>query len=606
MRSRPEQTATPCPEGLAFASLLVAVVAFLAAGCASTGARYSLDPIKTSDPDRQPLEDAPAQTDESQYWDRVYLSTFFQLEKPLDLAWTGRQIGQAFDVAAEKEADNVNARGEPPNSSWYTRRHFYDEMTPTELARGPNTAGGPDKSAPWTIVSGKMTGATGGFVIEDARSDRYLLKFDGRTYPEATSAAEVISTKIFYAAGYHVPENYVTYFDPERLAIGAEAEVRTEDGGERPMTRRDVAAILENRPRDAQGRVRALASQYVEGRPLGPWNFWGTREGDPNDRVKHQHRRELRGMRVISAWLNDADRRAANTLASFMEDQYVRHYVLDFGSTLGANGTSIHDPIHGQAYMIDPRYIALGTAALGGWERPWAYGVDEAPRYPSVGYYRADVFQPSGWVMTYPNPAFQRMTVRDAFWGAKMVTSFTDEDLRAIVETAKMSNPEAESYLLDVLKKRRDRTGRYWFAKVNPLDRFRVAEERAAQRPLRAGTGGESNAPAAPLELRFDDLMVEAGLAPAGEARYAYVLHHEGAQLARGVADEPAVPLAAEGEAPTLRERLAGRSGEGRVVRVTLRTRRAEGEESRAVRAWVHFPEGETPRIAGTWRAVPQ
>jgi hypothetical protein len=131
-----------------------------------------------------------------------------------------------------------------------------------------------------------------------------------------------------------------------------------------------------------------------------------------------------------------------------------------------------------------------------------------------------------------------------------MVTSFSDEDLRAIVETAKMSNPEAESYLLDVLKKRRDRTSRYWFAKVNPLDRFRVAGERAAQRPLRAGTGGGSNAPAAPLELRFDDLMVEAGLAPAGEARYAYVLHHEGARLARGVADEPAVPLGRRGRGP--------------------------------------------------------
>ena len=578
---------------------LVLLGATLLAGCATT-APYTLGPVKTVDPDRRPF-DTPEETEESQYWDRIDLTTFYQMQKPLNLAWTGRQVGEALNVTSEKEADNLNVLGEPANSSWYTRRHFYDEMTPEELARGPNTTGGPSPQGPWTVVSGKRSGATSGFEIEDTRGDRYLLKFDGPSYPEATSSAEVISTKIFYAAGYFVPENYVTYFDPSRLRVGEDAEVSTPGGGERPMTREDVAAILDGRVRNAQSQVRALASKYVEGRPYGPWEFRGTRSGDPNDRVKHEHRRELRGMRVISAWLNDADRRAANTLASYMDGKYFRHYLIDFGSTLGANGGGTHQPIHGQAYMIDPRYIALSTVALGLYERPWT-DYNPAPRYPSVGYYRADVYDPSGWVMTYPNPAFQKMTLRDAYWGAKMVTSFSDEDLEAIVETAQMSNPEAEAYLLETLKKRRDRTGRHWFSKVNPLDCFRM-EGRAAGTPLRAST--QPGTAAAASVLRFDDLMVEANLAPGEEASYAYEIHRGETLLAQGVAATTAVPLAAERGA-SLRDRLAGATGDERVVRVTLRTRRGgkAAAGGKAVHVWVHVPQGEAPRIAGVRREI--
>jgi hypothetical protein len=472
-------------------------------------------------------------------------------------------------------------------------------MTPQQLAKGPNTTGGPTERGSWTIVSGKRAGASAGFVIEDARGDRYLLKFDGRRYPEAASAAEVISTKIFYAAGYFVPENYVTYFDPARLDIGEEAQVRTAAGDERPMTRADVAAILDGRTTNERGEVRAMASKYVAGRPYGPWAFRGTRDDDPNDRVKHQHRRELRGLNVISAWLNDADRRTANTLAVYTDGRYFRHYLIDFGSTLGANGGGIHRPIHGQAYLIDPRYIALSTVTLGlRRTRPWA-DADPTPRYPSIGYYRADPYDPDAWVPTYPNPAFQRMTRRDAFWGAKMVTSFTDDDLRAIVETGRLSNPEAEAYLLETLRKRRDETGRYWFSQVNPLDRFRVS--RMAEQLSEEG---------APAQLHFEDLMVEAGLAPAAEASYTYTLHHVGERhvgerLAQGRTGRPTVPLFAE-RGPSLAERLAGRTGDARVVRVTLRTRR-DGEAAasgKAVRVWVHFPAGGArPRIAGVRRA---
>jgi AAA family ATP:ADP antiporter len=91
-------------------------------------------------------------------------------------------------------------------------------MTPRELAIGPNDrdttgmAAGPAQNDPWTVISGKFQGASRGFQIKDPRGDRYLIKLDGPNWPELTTSAEVISTKIFYAAGYHVPQNTITHF----------------------------------------------------------------------------------------------------------------------------------------------------------------------------------------------------------------------------------------------------------------------------------------------------------------------------------------------------------------------------------------------------------
>jgi hypothetical protein len=96
--------------------------------------------------------------------------------------------------------------------------------------------------------------------------------------------------------------------------------------------------------------------------------------------------------------------------------------------------------------------------------------------HPSVGYFRADVFNPGQWVSAHPLPAYENMTLRDAFWGAKQVMSFSDEDIRAIVETGQLSNPRAKKYLTEVLIKRRDKIGRYWFSRINPIDKFEATK----------------------------------------------------------------------------------------------------------------------------------
>jgi len=429
---------------------------------------YTLGDIKTFDPDTTAIPE-PGVAREFEFWDDFDNAIFHQLEKPLDLNRVAHFLGRSIGVANPVEADNVNVLDEVPESSWFTHRHYYNKMTFEELKQGPNKRGAPDTENEWVIFSSKLRGATSGFFIEDAKGMRYLIKFDAPDFPELSTSAQMIGTLIFHAAGYTVPEAYITHFDPKKVTIQEGVMVGT-GKNRRPMTQSDLDEILRGRLTNDEGKIRAFASTFVDGTPVGPWRLEGVRKDDPNDKVRHEDRRELRGMRVLSSWLNDTDRRDANTFAVY-NGKYIDHYVQDFGNVIGANGSGMHTPLHGQAYLIDPRYMALNLITFGTRVSTWET-VDPGPIYPGIGYFRADVFKPGSWAPVHPIPAFENMTLRDAFWGAKLVTQFTDEEIKAIVETGQLSNPDAEAYLIDVLIKRRDKIGRYWFSRVNPVDKF--------------------------------------------------------------------------------------------------------------------------------------
>jgi len=366
-----------------------------------------------------------------------------------------------------KRAENLNTVDEVPDSSWFTNRIGRGPWSIDRLVKGPDTSAGP--SGTWTIVSGKLQGIAPGFTIRDATGQLYFIKFDPPSNPEMASGAEVISTKLFYAFGYHVPENYLATIRREGLVIGEGAQLRDRDG-RRALKPRDVDALLKRAARQADGLYRALASKALEGKPVGHFRYYGTRPDDPNDIFPHEHRRELRGMAVFAAWLNHDDSRSINSLDTLVRDgsrTIIRHHLLDFGSTLGSGTLQAQSPRAGNEYIWDSRPTMITMLTLGLYVRPWIRV--SYPDIPAVGRIESSYFEPERWKPEYPNPAFENARPEDRFWAARIVAALPDEAIRAIVETAKYSDPKATAYLTETIVTRKNKVLKSWLNGTNPV-----------------------------------------------------------------------------------------------------------------------------------------
>ncbi len=418
------------------------------------------DPVRV-DPDRLPIA-KPAE---------VELSTAYDV---IENTFRHRPRG---DVPS---AVNVNTLGEVPDSSWFTNRIGARGMTVEEIVRGATTVGPPDVAQPLTVIARKSGGITPGFTMRDARGNVYFVKFDPAAHPKLSTAADVIGSRFFHAFGYHVPQNDVAYIRREQLRIDPRATVTISGGRKRPMTEDDLDRNLASAARLPDGRIRIVASLRLAGEPLGPFQYHGTRWDDANDVFPHEHRRELRGLRVFAAWLNHDDSRGINTRDMFVAGDgggYVRHHLIDFSSTLGSGSNARREiapqnPRAGNEYVIELGPMLRSLLSLGLWERPWRKV--PYPEHPGVGRIEADFFQPDAWRPEYPNPAFERMQDEDAFWAAAIVHEFTYDFVRAAVATGELGNAESERYLVDTLIRRRDKTAAHYFARTNPLAWFAV------------------------------------------------------------------------------------------------------------------------------------
>ena len=254
------------------------------------------------------------------------------------------------------------------------------------------------------------------------------------------------------------------------------------------------------------GLVRALASKYLSGIPIGPFKYKGIRKDDFNDIVPHHHRRELRGLRIISAWLNHFDTKDNNTLDMYITENgknYVKHYLIDFGATLGS---ASHSPNHlwrGYQYDFDPTIIASNIITQGLYVRPWEK--QDGVRFPSIGLFESGLFDPLGYKPQAPNPAFDNMTWLDGYWAAKIVMSFTNEQLKTAVEQGQYSSSEAATYLLKTIIERRDKIGQLFFTQVNCLDNFKLQQNHMGEQ-----------------QICFEDLAIETGLKTENYAEYRY------------------------------------------------------------------------------------
>ena len=301
-----------------------------------------------------------------------------------------------------------------------------------------------------------------------------MIKFDPKDNIEMATAADVIGSKFFWALGYNVPDNYPVRFRRDQLRLGENIKF-ARDGHAATMEQADLDHLLSKVPQYSDGSYRGLASRFIAGDILGPFQYYGTRRDDPNDTIPHERRRVLRALYVFCAWLDHTDSRAINTLDTIQQIEgrrAVRHYLIDFGAILGSDSLIPKQPWQGHTYTIDFKRGLMEMGTLGLDPARW-----ETMRYrylPSVGKYEAATFEPDLWKPSYPNPAFDNRTAADCFWAAKLVASFTNEQIRAMVATGSFSNPQAVDDLARVIIERRDKIGKYYFAQVLPLDSFAV------------------------------------------------------------------------------------------------------------------------------------
>jgi hypothetical protein len=383
-------------------------------------------------------------------------------------------LGPRAWLGPRHPALNVDRFDDVPSSAWYERRNRDGSLTPAEVRRGPTTTGGP-ADGPLTIVSAKVAGISPGFTVKDARGDRYVLKFDPKGFLYLSSAAGVISNRLLHAAGYHVPEDYLFHFRFDRLRVDSGATYEDATLTERPLTLELAREALTRTDTLSDRSYVAVASKFVPGTPMGPFLFEGTRDDDANDWYPHEHRRELRGLRVVSAWINHVDMRFMNTLDAYVPPGYLRHYLIDFAATLGSSTIRPHEPREGLEYNLDfwdslGRLLTLGFYRVG-WE-----GVEWEPIHPTIGWMQGDTFEPRRWKANWPNKAFNNMTSADAYWGAKLVGSFDEAQVRAAVAAGELPDAWAADTLATILMTRRDAIVRHWYALVSPVENPRVTD----------------------------------------------------------------------------------------------------------------------------------
>jgi len=452
------------------------------------------------------------------------------------LAWDGadntlfRPLSKIFQVDPPKEAPNVNAFDEVPDSAWFTNRIGIRKIPVEDLVRGACKVEDmldPDAAKPgeYVIDQGKPNGASPGFRVKIGGKKKYMFKTDFAKEPERPSAAAAIGTAIYHAVGFNTSCEQVVYVDPEVFELKPGLKVTANDGVTRPFDKAALDKVINEASRRGDKR-RFQASAWLGGYLLGPFKYEGTRKDDPNDVIPHENRRDLRGGRLLAAWLHHFDAREQNSMDSWMavdKDRpesspgWVKHYYLDtsdcFGSLWDWDGISRR---MGDSYLLDWGDIGTDFITFGAIERPWERK-KLTPGMEMFGYYHWEEFDPERWRNEYPNPAFSRATEHDNAWMARILSRFERADLKALVALGKFTNPEADEFLTEVLEQRLRKILDRYLTRLSPIADLRVDGDRLC------GT----------------DLLRRRAVRPESEIRYAASMKSERGATPLQVAVEP-------------------------------------------------------------------
>jgi hypothetical protein len=450
------------------------VVTTLAAACAHDGGgrrrppgvpldstlRFHNAPAVTEVDDRAPIA-RPAERafDRTAYWFEVYV---------------GRRTARALEARPARRAQDVNALDEVPDSSWFHNRIGVRDVAVEEL-RALSSVPTP----PFTVLGSKLGGVSPGLRVRDAKGVGYLLKFDPPGDPETQTATDVVLQRLLWAIGYHTPEDSLLRLTDADLLLDPKAKIKDERDNPRPMTAADLRGLMAEVDRSPDGSYRTLASKLLPGIPVGGYPREGLRADDPNDRVPHEERRENRAGVVFFAWVNHIDVKEDNFLDAWIEDPatpgrgHLRHYLVDFGNSLGVWGWR-NDRTPGFTQMMDLDVGARSLVSLGLWHRPWE-SVQPSPLL-GVGNFESQHFDPAGWRPRYPWPPYDRFDRHDGFWAAKILMRLQPAHVAAAVAEGRYSDPRAAAYVTRTLIERQRKLGRHHLAQVNALDGFTVTE----------------------------------------------------------------------------------------------------------------------------------
>jgi len=455
------------------ALLSIAIVAALA-GCAPPSVRFVDRGILWDERDAQPI---PQPRTRAFYSDWVGLRDAIFL--PAD-----RALG--LDYGAESE--NPNALDEVGDSTWFRDprrvvdadgRVWWRPLGGARVEEGP-MAGYAHPTPPFVVTKGKTYGLNAGFQVRDATGQKWLFKFDHAGLVGLDTSTEAVAARIVWSLGWNVPAVEICDLSAEELRLSPTASMTDPVGDEVAMDGAALAAILARVPRLPDGRMRALASRWIAGHNVGPAPFFGRRDDDPNDRVPHEARRDLRGLQPVYALINNTDALETNTLDMYVGrpgEGHVVHYQQDVGGSFGARATGPQTYWMGRTIYLDPLEMVESILTLGLLRRSWqgaelktARAVALA-RWPEIGFFDVEHFDPKEWTPVLHNPAFVRRTRRDTYWGAKRVALLEDDELDGAVRAGRY-RPEAAAYLSSVLKGRRERIARTYFAETPPLESF--------------------------------------------------------------------------------------------------------------------------------------
>jgi hypothetical protein len=400
-------------------------------------------------------------------------------EWDIDLFWDLAEnlFGKPGDKIPDVRARNVNTSDEVPDSNWFTNRIGARPLSVEDAVRGPQTGSGPAPGT-WSVVGAKEAGFAPGFTMRDSKGDMWFVSFDAKGIPEAATGAILVANKIFWALGYWQVENHLIRINPSELTINEEAMITPPSGKRRRMKHSDIEAVLRRSHRSPDGSYRAVAGRGLPGRPLGGFRYHGTRPDDPNDVVPHEHRRELRALKVFGAWTNLVDMKAGNTLDMLITENgksFVRHYLQDVGSTFGTGANAYREYDEGWEYLFQGDMTWRRLVTMGFYLQPWQT-VDYV-EHPAIGRFEGEVFDPTTWKPRVATAAFLRAREDDNFWAARRVMAFSDDMLRRIAATGTYSDESAPTLLADVLIKRRDAIGRAYLNAVNPVVNFALADD---------------------------------------------------------------------------------------------------------------------------------